>query len=115
MSPRSRSTLHDRLSERLHDEFGDPADAVGSNARWSLRPSPQAVAIDLAINCDLERPTVGVFDPYDQATGVEQVVITHDDDIEQIVNSIHNRLRIARMQQPVDAVQQTSRRELKQA
>jgi hypothetical protein len=91
-----RSALHHQLYERLCYEFGEPADVQGVNARWSFLPRPGAVSINVAINRDLIRPTAIVFDPYDQLKGVDQLVMTSADEIEQLVMNIRARLELAR-------------------
>ena len=90
-----RSTIHDLIHQHLFNSFGSPANSLGRDDHWELRPTPNGVAIHILVNGTGELPAVWVFDPHPRNDGVMRQIIERENDIVQMIEEIKTRLEQA--------------------
>lgn len=89
MSP--EFNLDSLVHARFREAFGEPRTALGRGEHWSLR-TDHAVDIHVTLNGAAGQPGVWVFDPNDHDDGIVNTLIGHEDQIEVIINQIHERV-----------------------
>ena len=89
------STLHAYAHARFHEVFGEPQTTLGKDDHWELKPSPDAVSINVLVDGSSHKPSIWVFDPYDRSDGVSSIAITSEQQVEETIKQIQERLRCA--------------------
>jgi hypothetical protein len=88
------STLHTYVESRFRELFGEPANALGKDIHWALRPRLNAMPINILLNGSATQAIVWVFDPYDHGSALREGIATKEA-AEWMISQIQERLRLA--------------------
>ena len=99
--------LHQQIIKRLGETFGTSHSGLGRQGHWSLKPggasagSPDKSAINLLAHLTAGTVVVWVFDPHDPVDTTTYCVLYSEQDIDDLIMQVTQRLNRARLSTPV--------------
>ena len=100
MSERFKSAVHCVVHEVVCEALGEPDMVAGRNDHWSLKPYPSGAPINVLLDGYWRLPVMWVFDPHDHRNGMIHEVVRSEPAIWRFVESIKDRLKLARERAP---------------
>ena len=93
MNTRLQPDLHLALRTRFREVFGKPHHTMGRDDHWRLQ-SCNLLCLNVLVSGSREKPMVWLFEPQNRDNGVSSRFMNSLDDIEIMIVSIQQRLKL---------------------